>query len=119
MPSSLRVFTARGTLVRRYIVHIGCFSTVQPENTRAILSVCFSRAARASRESVHSAKSNLTSWTSLRSAKSLPKWFLRAVSTAKEPAARAECPVLILTNKQMSGQGTVSFLLKVFWAEVL
>ena len=84
-----------------------------------MLSVCFSKATRASRESIHSTKPDLTSRTSLRSTKSSPKQFLRVVSTTKEPTAQAEYPVSILTNKRVSRRGIASFLLEVFWIGVL
>ena len=61
MLSLLKVFIVYKTLVKQYVFYIGCLLTMQSKNTRAILSICFSKAAKASKESVHSAKPNLTS----------------------------------------------------------
>jgi hypothetical protein len=111
-PSRSSVLTDRGMLSMWYVVQGACCSILQLPIILAILSICDSRAMSDSMESVQRANPVLTDRTSLKRCACSPRLLFRAVRTAKEPAVRALCSGLILTNRRVSGRVGLVFAVR-------
>ena len=97
-----RVYMVRGILYSLYMVYYYCLLIVLSGMICSMPLTCDSRVAKASGELVQRAKPVLTSYTSRRALESGPKWRLRAVSIAKEPALRAGWSWSTRTKRRVS-----------------
>jgi hypothetical protein len=102
----LSKLTVLGMLSRRYVVHLDWRSIVHSPINRVIISMDFSRTARSSNESVHSANPVFTLCTSFKRVACSPKPSLRATQSAYAPAWRALWNMPRRTKSRVSGRTT-------------